>query len=429
MKVAVVGKNGFGGREYIISHTIMRQDPETELFLFPGNGGTAELGLEIQLPTMESIIEKCTQLEVDYIIGGPEADFDEGLADLAQMKNIPVFGPSREAARIETNKLFTKKILEIFDVPTAPYRYFPFSQLSEVTDYLTDRGLPAVIKANGLAAGKGVLVLDKESGDLKQAETFCKELAGGQFGGAGKTGALVEDFLNGEEASLFFLVNTKENILVPMRSARDHKRAWDGDLGPNTGGMGAYSENPILDERKILEVQETIARPVLEGLKALGISYCGVLYLGLMITSVSIYVIEINCRFGDPEIQVLAPRLKSSLRDTLYAIAKGDSPGGLEWSDEHCVGVVLASKGYPDSYPRGLEIEGLETIPEDLILIHAGTKRHGQGILSSGGRVLNLCAMDRDLSVARSKVYSFLDKKTLHFDGMQFRSDIAIQRI
>mgnify|MGYP003331544628 FL=1 len=318
MKVAIVGKNGFGGREFIIAQTIMRQNPDTQLFLFPGNGGTAELGLEISLTTMESIVEKCAQLEIDYIIGGPEADFDEGLADLAQLKNIPIFGPSREAARIETNKLFTKKILEIFDVPTAPYRYFPLTQLGEIPDFLNYRGLPAVIKANGLAAGKGVLVLNGQKGDLARARDFCEELKVGQYGGSGRTGVLVEDFLEGEEASLFFLVNTKENILVPMRSARDHKRALDGDLGPNTGGMGAYSENPILDERKILEVQETIARPVLDGLKALGISYCGVLYLGLMISSESVSLVEINCRFGDPELQVLAPRLQSSLRDTLY---------------------------------------------------------------------------------------------------------------
>jgi len=426
MKVAIVGKNGFGGREHVLASTIHRQNPDTQLFLFPGNGGTRNLGEERQADSISSVIDQCDQIGVDLIIGGPEADFDEGLADLGRSRGIPVFGPSQEGARIETNKLFTKKVMEIFQVPTAPYRYFPFSQLEEIPGFLERSGFPAVIKANGLAAGKGVLVLTGEGEDLEEAISFTQKLSAGGYGGSGRSGVLVEEFLPGEEASLFFLVNTRRDILVPMRGARDHKRAFNNDRGPNTGGMGAYSENPLLGEERICEISETIARPVLEGLKSLGISYTGILYLGLMITRESARVVEINCRFGDPEIQALAPRLKTSLRDTLYSIAIGEDPGMMQWSEEQCVSVVLASQGYPDSYPKDRVIEGLDSIPADLQLIHAGTRREGNQVLTSGGRVLNLCALDLDLHRARSRIYEFLSKKTLYFEGMQYRTDIGL---
>jgi|SaaInl4_135m_RNA_FD_contig_91_472009_length_3583_multi_3_in_0_out_0_2 phosphoribosylamine---glycine ligase len=425
MKIAIVGKNGFGGREHTIADTIHRQNPRTELFLFPGNGGTVELGENLAADSITSIVDECKRREIDLLIGGPEADLDEGLADLSRSKGITTFGPSQAGARLESEKLFTKEVMEIFKVPTASYQFFPYSEISQIPSFLNERGFPAVIKANGLAAGKGVLVLKGEEGDFAAAEKFVADLGSGAYGGSGRSGVLVEKFLAGEEASLFYLVNSNNDILIPMSSARDHKRAYDGDRGPNTGGMGAFSENPLLDDQRVTEITQTIARPVVEGLKRLGIPYIGVLYVGLMLEDEKSSVVEINCRFGDPEIQVLAPRLKSNLQETLCAVAMGENPGPLEWISNQCVGVVLASDGYPGSYERGKLISGLKSLPEELCLFHAGTRRMGEDVYTSGGRVLNLVGTGTDLQQARKKVYDFLDSEKLYFEGMMYRSDIA----
>jgi phosphoribosylamine---glycine ligase len=425
MKVAIIGKNGFGGREHALAHTIKVQNPETELFLYPGNGGTGSLGLHCPALSLESIIEDCASRKMDLLIGGPEADFDQGLTDLARMKGLPTFGPTREASRIEGNKLFAKKVMEVFSVPTARYRFFPQGSFQDALNFMEERGFPLVLKANGLAAGKGVLVLEDEPQSFARAQEFLQELDQGGYLGAGQSGVLVEEKLKGEEASLLYLVNSAANILLPLKGAQDHKRIGEGDTGLNTGGMGAFSDNPLISDPLLEKVTKEIAEPVILGLQSMGIHYTGVLYLGLMIDQGSPSVIEINCRFGDPEIEAIVPRLETSLLHTLQAVTAGSKPLGLKWSSDQVVSVVLASKGYPGLYEKGKLIRGLENIPDKLTLYHGGTAIEDGKIVTSGGRVLNLVGRGASLQEARQRVYDFLDSGSLGFEGMIYRRDIS----
>ena len=424
MKVAICGKNGFGGREHSLAYLVKRQNPDTQLYLYPGNGGTEKLGEHRAVNSIEEMIKDMLELEIELAILGPEADLEEGLADLLRKKGIACFGPGKEGARLETNKLFAKKVMEVGNVPTAQYQYFSALQLDALLADIETRPAPYVIKANGLAAGKGVFVVnDASKKDL--AIQFVKELISGGYGGSAKTGVLIENFLPGEEASLFYLVNTHTSELIPMRPSQDHKRLMDGDKGPNTGGMGAYSDAPLVTDHLLNKIHQEIAKPTMHALQALGIDYVGVLYFGLMIDAENCAVVEINARFGDPEIEVLAPRIQSNFLELLNCLANNKKCAQIEWTEEACVSVVLASEGYPTSSKKGIPIHGLNDIPEDILIFHAGTRKEKGQILTNGGRVLNVVSLGKDIPSARKRVYDFLSEGTLHFENMQYRRDIA----
>lgn len=424
MRVAICGKNGFGGREHSLAYLIKHQNPNIELYLYPGNGGTDDLGQHRPANSSDEIIADMLQLKIELAIVGPEADLEEGLADRLRQQGIACFGPGKEGARLETNKLFAKKVMEVGQVPTAEYKYYSALELPALLEEIQHRPAPYVIKANGLAAGKGVFVMTDES-KKQEASKFVQELIDGGYGGSAKTGVLLEDFLPGEEASIFYLVNTDNSTLIAMRPSQDHKRLMDHDKGPNTGGMGAYSDAPLATEEVLANVHERIAIPTLQALQALGIDYAGVLYFGLMVDGQKSAVVEINARFGDPEIEVLAPRIKSNFLAVMNSIARGTECPALEWTDQACVSVVLASEGYPASSRKGLPIHGLNDVPEDILIFHAGTRKENGTVLTNGGRVLNVVGLGENIPAARKKIYDFLSKGILHFENMQYRRDIS----
>ena len=424
MRVAICGKNGFGGREHSIAHLIKHQNPDVELYLYPGNGGTDELGEHRPTDNLEEILADMQALNIELAIVGPEADLEEGLADRLRQAGIACFGPGKEGARLETNKLFAKKVMEVGNVPTASYTYYSATDLDSLLVEVSQRSAPYVIKANGLAAGKGVFVMNDDA-KRPEAVAFVKELIDGGYGGSAKTGVLLENFLSGEEASIFYLVNTHNSTLIPMRPSQDHKRLMDNDEGPNTGGMGAYSDAPLVNDKVLKKIHDTVAIPTLHALQALGIDYVGVLYFGLMVDGENSAVVEINARFGDPEIEVLTPRIKSNFLHVMHSIATGIECPRLEWTDQACVSVVLASEGYPTSSRKGLKIHGLSDIPEDILVFHAGTRKENNEILTNGGRVLNVVGLGKDIPSARKKIYDFLSQGVLHFENMQYRKDIS----
>ncbi len=424
MKVAICGKNGFGGREHSLAYLIKKQNPNVQLYLYPGNGGTESLGEHRAVNSIDQMIEDMLNLKIELVILGPEADLEEGLADLLRKKGIACFGPGREGARLETNKLFAKKVMEVGNVPTAQHKYFSALELDSLLHDIEHRPPPYVIKANGLAAGKGVFVVNHLS-KKAQAVQFVQELISGGYGGSAKTGVLIENFLPGEEASLFYLVNTYTSELIPMRPSQDHKRLMDGDEGPNTGGMGAYSDAPLVTDSILQNIHQKIAKPTMNALQALGIDYVGVLYFGLMIDGDNCAVVEINARFGDPEIEVLAPRIKSNFLQLLNCLANNQKCSEIEWTNQACVSVVLASEGYPIKSKKGLPIHGLNLVPKDILIFHAGTRKENGQVVTNGGRVLNVVSLGTDIHSARKRVYDFLSEGILYFENMQYRKDIA----
>lgn len=426
-RVVIAGKNGFGGREYSIAWKIHQQNPDVELHFFPGNGGTDQLGVNHPVTDWDSMIEEIVKLRPLLVIPGPEADLQAGIVDELESRGVPCFGPRKDAARLETRKLFAKKVMEVEGVPTANYHYFSPDKLQEsiILPFLRENPDYRVLKANGLAGGKGVVVLDQDSFE-EDARDFLTELVEGGYSGSGKSGLLIEETMEGEEASLFYLCNTKSSTLIPWKGTQDHKRVFEGDKGPNTGGMGAYSDTPLLSESDIQRITGDIAKPLMLGLQALDIEYVGVLYVGLMLKEDRARVVEINARFGDPEIQCLLPRLKSNLLDTFLRVREGSSQEiELEFDENQTVNVVLCSGGYPSSVKKGLPIQGLQSVPEDIQLFHAGTVKVGEEVQTNGGRVLNLVASAQNVVEARKRIYDFLEGNTLNFEGMFYRKDIS----
>jgi len=405
MRILVIGS---GGREHALCWAIAASPLCDQLYCAPGNPGIAKEASCVPIAATDSdaILTFAKQEKIDFVIVGPEAPLVAGLVDKCEAVGIAAFGPSAAAAALEGSKGFTKDLCAKYGIPTA--RYARFADPTAAKAYLRAEGAPIVVKADGLAAGKGVTV----AMTLSEAEAAIDEaLIANRFGAAGAE-VVIEEFLEGEEAS-FFVLSDGQHAL-PLASAQEHKRVFDGDKGPNTGGMGAYSPAPCVTPAIADEVMARIIRPTLDGMAQDGRPYKGVLYAGLMLTATGPQLIEYNVRFGDPECQVLLPRLKSDLLPALLASRDGVLKDfDLRWRDEAALGVVLAAQGYPDDPLRGSEIRGLEAAAASdprVQIFHAGTTRVGEKLLADGGRVLNIVALGNTLAEARDRAYAVIDR-------------------
>lgn len=416
MKVLVIGN---GGREHAIVWKLAHDSCAPELFCAPGNAGTAALATNVPIGAEDvaGIVAWAREVKPDLVVVGPEAPLCAGVTDALEAEGIKVFGPCQAAATLEGSKAFSKDVMEKAGVPTARFRVYRSS--AEAIAGLDAFSLPVVVKADGLAAGKGVVIAQTR----EEAETALREmLDGGRFGAAGAE-VVVEEFLEGEEASVFALCDGERVELLP--AAQDHKRVFDNDQGPNTGGMGAYTPAPIATAEVMAFTKEQIVLPVLRELKCRGITYKGVLFCGLMIGPKGVNVLEFNCRFGDPETEVVLPSVASDLLPVLQACAEGRlEPGMVKMRPEAAVTVVMAAPGYPGSYPKGLAISGLDAAEAaGCTVFHAGTAlREGQ-VVTAGGRVLTVTAFGADLRAAVAKAYEGVGQ--IAFEGAHYRRDIA----
>ncbi len=403
MRILVAGG---GGREHALCWAISASPLCTKLLCAPGNAGIAQIAqcIEVAAEDVEGQVALAVAEKIDFVVIGPETPLVAGLADRLAQVGIKAFGPSAAAAQLEGSKGFTKDLCRRHNIPTGAYERF--TDLDKALAYIKAQGAPIVVKADGLAAGKGVVVAET----VEQASDAVRDmLAGNRFGAAGAS-VVIEEFLDGEEASLFALTDGEHALA--LAGAQDHKRAFDGDKGPNTGGMGAYSPAPILNEAMVERAMAEIVLPTVRAMKAEGVPFKGVLYAGLMIGKNGPKLIEYNCRFGDPETQVLMIRLKSDLVPALVACADGGLEHlDLRWSDEAALTVVMAANGYPDAYKKGSEIRGLEAAGkvEGVQVFHAGTKADGAHILANGGRVLNVTASAATVEEARNRAYKAVD--------------------
>ena len=397
---------GSGGREHALAWKIAASPRVKQLWCAPGNAGIAQEAPCVALDAADhgAVRAFCKAHAVDFVVVGPEAPLAAGLVDDLAAAGIKAFGPSKLAARLEGSKGFTKDLCKANAIPTAAYERF--SDAARAKAYIRAQGAPIVVKADGLAAGKGVVV----AMSIAEAEDAIDMMLGGGMGQAGAE-AVVEEFLEGEEASFFVLCDGEHAL--PLATAQDHKRAFDGDQGPNTGGMGAYSPAPVMTEAMCARAMDEIVRPTLRAMAAMGCPYKGVLYAGLMITREGPKLIEYNVRFGDPECQVLMLRLASDIVPALLASCDGTlSQVDLRWHDDPALTVVMAAKGYPGDYAKGTRIDGLEEAGaiDGVQIFHAGTKEAGGAILANGGRVLNVTATGATVSEAQARAYAAIDR-------------------
>ena len=418
MKVLVIGR---GGREHAICRKLSESPSVEKVFVAPGNPGMEDVAELVAI--MENQQDQLVQFAKEYEIGltviGPEVPLLEGLSDRFQEEGLKAFGPKKEAAIIEGSKSFAKDLMKKYNIPTAEYAVF--STYEEAKVYLEEKGAPIVIKADGLAAGKGVTVaLTMDEARQSLEEMLLNE----RFGDASST-VVLEEFLTGEEISLMAFVNGE--TVIPLEIAQDHKRAFDGDKGPNTGGMGAYSPVPHISEDTVQTAIETILKPTAKALVQEGRNFCGVLYAGLIITEAGPKVIEFNARFGDPETQVVLPRMESDLAEVILAVIHGEEPS-IVWDEQAMLGVVAASVGYPEKYQKGAVLSGLQNISSDVLVFHAGTEKNSTGaFMTNGGRVFLAAAKANTLKEAQDDVYAELGK--VNCDGIFYRKDIGYKAI
>ncbi len=402
MKLLLIGS---GGREHALAWALAKSPKLTKLYAAPGNAGIAKLAelSDLDVSDHEAVIEFCRRKEIDLVVVGPEAPLVAGLVDDLEDAGIKTFGPRKAPAQLEGSKAFTKGVCDEAGIPTAGYGRFDTAVAALA--YVREKGAPIVVKADGLAAGKGVVVAMTPD-EAEAAVNACFE---GSFGAAGAE-VVIEEFLEGEEAS-FFVLSDGTNAL-PLATAQDHKRAYDGDEGPNTGGMGAYSPAPVLTAPLVDDVMKRIIEPTISTLAKRGTPFKGVLYAGLMMTADGPKLIEYNTRFGDPECQVLMMRLKSDFLELILASVEGRlDKVSADWREDPALTVVMAAKGYPGSYEKGTEIEGLDQLSaDDLEVFHAGTKEDGGRILANGGRVLNVTAFGRTVGEAQKKAYDAVSR-------------------
>ncbi|AXQ96806.1 phosphoribosylamine--glycine ligase [Pseudoalteromonas piscicida] len=423
MNVLVIGS---GGREHALAFKAAQNPSVKTVFVAPGNAGTAlEPKLEnvaIGVEDIDALVVFAKENNVQLTIVGPEAPLVIGVVDRFRDEGLAIFGPTQAAAQLEGSKSFTKDFLARHDIPTAAYQ--TFEEIEPALAYLKAQGAPIVVKADGLAAGKGVIVAMTEA----EAEEAIRDmLAGNAFGEAGSR-VVIEEFLEGEEASFIVMVDGK-NVL-PFATSQDHKRAYDGDKGPNTGGMGAYSPAPVVTPDIHDRIMAEVINPTVEGMAKEGHPYTGFLYAGLMITANGTpKVIEYNCRFGDPETQPIMLRLQSDLVELIEAANREElDQTVIEFDPRAAVGVVLAAKGYPGSYPKGDAISGLQVnYAEGEKVFHAGTKQDGEHVVTAGGRVLCATALGHTVTEAQKRAYSLV--KDIHWDGVEYRTDIAYRAI
>jgi len=416
MKVLVVGG---GGREHCLAWKIKQSLKVKKIYCAPGNGGTSSFAQNIDVPAsdLESLLNFALKEKIDLTVIGPEAPLVEGIVDLFEEKGLKIFGPKKEAARLEASKVFAKRIMRKYAIPTADFCIFDDPYKAKK---FAEKHLPCVVKADGLAQGKGSIVCKSKKEAEEAVELIMIEK---KFGEAGEK-IVVEEFLEGEEASILAFVDG-ENYLLLVPS-QDHKPVFDNDKGPNTGGMGAYAPAPLVNEKIIAKIKEKIFNPLLKALKKENIFFRGILYAGLMIKNEEPFVLEFNVRFGDPETQAILPKLKTDLVDLILGTIEGELEKiELDWDERFCVCVVLASGGYPGKYEKGKKIEGLEKLSslEDILVFHAGTKKINNDYITWGGRVLNVVGLDFDLKKAQKKVYEAI--KNIYFEKMHYRRDIA----
>ena len=402
MNILVLGS---GGREHALAWAIMQNPKCDRLICAPGNAGMAAIAdcADLDICSATEVVRFCDENAIDFVVIGPEAPLAAGVADGLRAVGISCFGPSAAAARLEASKAFTKEICAAVGAPTAEYAHFTDADAARA--YIHARGAPIVVKADGLAAGKGVIVAMNEAEALSAVDTMFA----GSFGAAGAE-VVIEDFMEGEEASFFVLVDGE--TCLPIGTAQDHKRVGDGDTGPNTGGMGAYSPAPVLTDALAKVAMDTIIRPTMAEMVRRGMPYQGVLYAGLMIQHGTPRLVEYNVRFGDPECQVLMMRLGAQVLDLILAAAEGRLQDmSVNWADDHAVTVVMAAQGYPGSYAKGSEIGGLSNCPEDSehMVFHAGTRADSGRVLADGGRVLNITARAASLAQAQKEAYAMVD--------------------
>ncbi|WP_170599396.1 phosphoribosylamine--glycine ligase [Ruegeria arenilitoris] len=410
---------GSGGREHSLAWAVMQNPKCDRLIVAPGNAGIAQIAdcAALDIENGGAVVSFAEENAIDFVIIGPEAPLAAGVADRLREAGILVFGPSAEAARLEASKSFTKEICDAAGAPTAAYARFTEAEPAKA--YIRQQGAPIVVKADGLAAGKGVIVATDEATALEAVD----DMFGGAFGGAGAE-VVIEEFMDGEEASLFVLCDG-ENILS-VGSAQDHKRVGEGDTGLNTGGMGAYSPAPVLSSEIEERAMEQIVRPTMAEMKRRGTPFQGVLYAGLMIKDGQPRLVEYNVRFGDPECQVLMMRLGAQALDLMHAAAEGRlGEVRVNWADDHALTVVMAALGYPGAYEKGSVINGLDDLPEDSshMVFHAGTKAQDGQIVASGGRVLNVTARGATLQEARDNAYAMVE--AIDWPGGFYRRDIG----
>ncbi len=417
MNVLIVGS---GAREHALAWKLRQSPRLTDLFVAPGNGGTAAIArnLLVEPTDSDALFRAASDHRIDLVIVGPEAPLASGLADQLAVRGIAAFGPTRSGARIESSKAFAKDLMSRYGIPTGHSE--AFTSHAAARDYVERRPGPLVVKADGLAAGKGVFVCDNTDEALRAIDLMLGE--GAIFGPSGNT-VLVEERLSGRELSAHAF--TDGDTVAPMPFACDYKRIYDGDEGPNTGGMGAYSPPFWLDEPLEPLIHETITEAAVHAMREEGAPYRGVLYPGLMITRDGPRVLEFNCRFGDPEAQVLLPRLKSDLLEICWAVVNNRlADSEIEWSTDACAAVVVASGGYPDDYETGFEVAGLKSVEPGAHVFHAGTALSDDGtVRTSGGRVLTVVASAPTLSEARATVYRNVQR--IHFTRAHYRKDIA----
>ncbi|MCS6762269.1 MAG: phosphoribosylamine--glycine ligase [Candidatus Devosia symbiotica] len=402
MRVLVIGS---GGREHALAWKIAQSPLLSKLFIAPGNGGTGEIAENVALDITDhaSVIALCQAEKIDFVVVGPDAQVVAGLGDDVRAAGFDCFCPSKAAGQLEGSKGFTKALCDEMGIPTAAYDRF--DNEAAALAYLYAQGAPIVIKADGLAAGKGVTV----AMSVEEAEAAIIDCFAGAFGQSGAE-VVIEEFMEGEEVSLFVLCDGAD--ILPLTTAQDHKRAFDGDIGPNTGGMGAYSPAPVMTPDIYQETLDRVIWPTVRGLAARGTPYQGVLYAGLMLTATGPRLVEYNARFGDPETQVMVMRMASDILPLLHATAKGTLAGhDVVWKDQYALTIIMATKGYPGSYSKGSEIAGAATAGSDHVhVFHAGTRRDGARLLAEGGRVLNVTALGSSILEAQQRVYAGVDK-------------------
>lgn len=421
MKILVIGS---GGREHALAWKLRQSQNVQRIFCAPGNGGTSQIAENVAIPASDfaGLIKFAKQNKINLTVVGPDDPLAAGIIDLFTDEKLRTFGPSKSAARIESSKIFAKELMRARQIPTAQAR--TFSDSTEALRYCEQVKFPVVIKADGLALGKGVIIAAEPATARSAIDEMMNQ---GRFGEAGRR-VVIEEFLRGTECSVHALVSKKKYLL--LESARDHKRALEGDQGPNTGGMGAFSPANNWNSTLQSRVETEIMQPLLSGLVEEGVTFHGLLYPGLMITSDGPRVLEFNCRFGDPETQVLLPRMKSDLLQALEATIDGAlDQCAIEWDRRPAVTVVLASAGYPGKYEGGKLVSGLPEAArlEDVQIFHAGTRRDGDKVKTAGGRVLAVTALGSTIEAARARVYEAVSR--IHFEGCHYRRDIALSAV
>ena len=410
---------GGGGREHSIAEALSKSSRINELHCIPGNAGIEKIASchNYDISNQQEILNFCENNNIDIVFIGPEIPLVEGLADYLNRNSFFTFGPNQKAAKLEGSKSFTKDMCKKYNIPTATYE--TFSNAKDALVYIDNHSIPLVIKVDGLAAGKGVIIAETRD----HAINSVNEIFSGKFGNAGDE-IVIEEFLDGEEAS-YFIISDGESF-IPLTSAQDHKRIGDGDIGLNTGGMGAYSPAPIMNKELEEKTINKIIKPTIKAMNDYGSPYIGILYAGLMIKDNEPKLIEYNVRFGDPECQVIIPRLENDLVELLVNVKEKNLDNyTLKWKENFAITVVLAAKGYPESYETGNEIKGLDAIDnlDDVEIFHAGTKTKNNKIVTSGGRVLNINGYGKNLVDAKEKAYSLVKK--INWPGCYYRKDIG----